>query len=158
MSDTTLLGPWVRRFLMEYLIGERNLAVNTQRSYRDTLRQLLPLIARSAHKRIDLLGVEDLSADRIRRFLRDLEESNGRSIATRNQRLAAIHSLAQFISLHSPEHVQWCGEIRAIVMKKGPRVSMRDHGRHRRLRPPDSQRHDRGSMGLPPCLRRRCRR
>jgi site-specific recombinase XerD len=109
---------------MEYLIGERNLAVNTQHSYRDTLRQLLPLIARSARKRIDLLGVEDLSADRIRRFLRDLEESHGRSIATRNQRLAAIHSLAQFISLHSPEHVQWCGEIRAIVMKKGPRVAL----------------------------------
>ena len=85
MSDTTLLGPWVRRFLMEYLIGDRNLARNTQRSYRDTLRQLLPIIARSAHKRIDALHVEDLSADRIRRFLRDLEESHGRSIATRNQ-------------------------------------------------------------------------
>ena len=124
MSDTTLLGPWVRRFLMEYLIGDRNLARNTQRSYRDTLRQLLPIIARSAHKRIDALRVEDLSADRIRRFLRDLEENHGRSIATRNQRLAAIHSLAQFVSLHSPEHVQWCGEIRTIVMKKGPRPAV----------------------------------
>jgi site-specific recombinase XerD len=41
-------------------------------------------------------------------------------VATRNQRLAAIHSLAQFISLHCPEHLQWCGEIRAIAMKKGP--------------------------------------
>jgi site-specific recombinase XerD len=109
---------------MEHLISDRNLAHNTQRSYRDTLRQLLPIIARSAHKRIDALGVEDLSADRIRRFLRDLEENHGRSIATRNQRLAAVHSLAQFISLHSPEHVQWCGEIRAIVMKKGPRVAL----------------------------------
>ncbi len=124
MSDATWLGPWVRRFLMEHLIGDRNLALNTQRSYRDTLRQLLPIIARSARKRIDALCVEDLSADRIRRFLRDLEESHGRSVATRNQRLAAIHSLAQFISLHSPEHVQWCGEIRAIVMKKGPRTAL----------------------------------
>lgn len=37
MPEASLLGPWVRRFLMEYLVGERNLAGNTQRSYRDTL-------------------------------------------------------------------------------------------------------------------------
>ena len=34
MPDTDLLSPWVRRFLLEYLIGERNLARNTQISYR----------------------------------------------------------------------------------------------------------------------------
>ena len=41
---------------------------------------------------------------------------------TRNQRLAAIHSLAQFIGLYSPEHLQWCGQIRTIPFKKAPRV------------------------------------
>ena len=35
------LGGWVRRFLVEHLVVERNLSRNTQRSYRDTLR-LLP--------------------------------------------------------------------------------------------------------------------
>ena len=34
MNDYTLLGPWVRRFLLEYLVTERNLAYNTQCSYR----------------------------------------------------------------------------------------------------------------------------
>jgi len=42
MTKTSLLGPWVRRFLLEYLVSERNLARNTQRSYRDTLKLLLP--------------------------------------------------------------------------------------------------------------------
>ena len=28
MRDTTLLGPWVRRFLLEHLIGERNPTAN----------------------------------------------------------------------------------------------------------------------------------
>jgi len=46
MTDTALLGPWVRRFLLEHLIGERNLARNTQQSYRDALRLLLPFAAR----------------------------------------------------------------------------------------------------------------
>jgi len=26
MNDKNLLGPWIRRFLLEYLVGERNLA------------------------------------------------------------------------------------------------------------------------------------
>jgi hypothetical protein len=33
MTDQALLGPWVRRFLLEYLVTEKNLARNTQRSY-----------------------------------------------------------------------------------------------------------------------------
>jgi integrase/recombinase XerD len=40
MRDSSLLSPWVRRFLMEHAVGERNLSRNTQRSYRDTLRLL----------------------------------------------------------------------------------------------------------------------
>src|SRR5205814_776002 len=45
MNDRSLLGPWVRRFLLEHLIAERNLARNTQRSYRDALTLLIPFVA-----------------------------------------------------------------------------------------------------------------
>jgi site-specific recombinase XerD len=121
MTDPTWLGPWVRRFLLEHLVGERNLARNTQRSYRDTLRLLLPFVARLARKAIDQLHVEDLSAERVRAFLRDLREQRGCGAATHNQRLAAIHSLAQFVSLHNPEHLPWCRELRAIPCQKAPR-------------------------------------
>src|SRR5271154_2321011 len=93
MRDASLLGPWVRRFLTEHLVSGRNLALNTQRSYRDPLRLLLPVIARRPRKPIDRLAVTDVSADRVRLFLGDLEEKRGCSIATRNQRLAAIHAL-----------------------------------------------------------------
>ena len=85
MTDA-LLSPWVRRFLLEYLVGERNLARNTQKSYRDTLQQLLPFAARKARRRVDQLRVEDLSAERVRTFLHDLEERRGCGPATRNQR------------------------------------------------------------------------
>ncbi|HTU21169.1 MAG TPA: tyrosine-type recombinase/integrase [Gemmataceae bacterium] len=122
MTQTVLLGPWVRRFLLEHLVGERNLARNTQQSYRDTLRLLLPFTARRLRKPIDGLHVEDLSADHLRDFLRDVETQRGCSIATRNQRLAAIHSLAHFIGLRSPEHVCWCGQVRAISFKRAPQA------------------------------------
>lgn len=121
MRDVSLLSPWVRRFLMEHLVGERNLARNTQTSYRDALRLLLPAIARRARKPIDRLAVTDLSADRVRQFLNELEEKRGCGISTRNQRLATIHALAKFIGLHAPELVEWCGQVRTVPFKKGPR-------------------------------------
>ena len=72
-----LLSRWIKRFLLEHLVSERNLALNTQKSYRDTLQQLLPFAARKARKKIDRLKVEDLSSERVRAFLRHLEEDRG---------------------------------------------------------------------------------
>jgi integrase/recombinase XerD len=121
MTDQALLGPWVRRFLLEYLVTEKNLARNTQRSYRDTLCLLLPFAATSTRKEIDQLTVMDLSADLVREFLQNLEQVRKCGTATRNQRLAAIHSLSRYIGLHSPEHVAWCGQIRVIPNKRASR-------------------------------------
>jgi integrase/recombinase XerD len=108
--------------LMEHLVGERNLARNTQMSYRDTLRLLLPDVARHCNKPIDRLTVTDLSADHVRLFLNELEEKRACTIVTRNQRLAAIHALARFIGLHAPELVEWCAQVRSVLFKKAQRA------------------------------------
>ena len=118
MTNHTLVATWIKRFLQGYLISDRNLSANTQHSYRDTICLLVPFIARQARKTNEKIEVEDITAERIKRFLLDLEQSRHCSISTRNQRLAAIHSLAKFIGLHSPEHLQWCGQIHAIPFKK----------------------------------------
>jgi site-specific recombinase XerD len=122
MRDPSLLGPWTRRFLMEHLVGERNLALNTRRSYRDTLQLLLPSVARRARKAVDRLEVVDVSAERVRQFLSDLEEKRRCGIATRNQRLAAIRALARFVGQHAAELVDWCGQVRAVPFKKAPQA------------------------------------
>src|SRR5437899_8646419 len=114
MSDLTMLGPWVRRFLLEHLVSERNLARNTQRSYRDTLTLLIPFVAAKANKAVDRLNVVDVSADLIRLFLAHLEESRQCAITTRNQRLASIHAAARFIAEHRPEHCASCAGVRSI--------------------------------------------
>jgi site-specific recombinase XerD len=118
MADHCLLSPWIRRFLLEHLIGERNLSRNTQQSYRDALRQLLPFAANQRKKSIDRLHVDDLSADLVRAFLAHLENARRCSIRTRNQRLATIHALARFIGERSPEHVHWLGQIRTVPFKR----------------------------------------
>lgn len=122
MTDMTLLGPWVRRFLLEHLVAERNLARNTQRSYRDALTLLIPFVARILKQCVDRLTVVDVSADLVRLFLADLEQVRHCAITTRNQRLAAVHALAGFVGEHSPEHIAWCGQIRSIPFKKSSKV------------------------------------
>jgi len=73
MPDPSLLGVWVRRFLLEHLVSERNLARNTQQSYRDTLALLLPFAATQRKRAVDRLLVCDLSSDTLKRFLDSLE-------------------------------------------------------------------------------------
>lgn len=124
MRNPTLIGPWVRRFLLEHLVTERNLARNTQVSYRDTLVLLLPYISKKQKKAIDRLAVDDLSPAVVRAFLDYVEKERGCSGTTRNLRLATIHSLAKFICLHSPEQVAWCAAIRAVPFKKTAKASL----------------------------------
>ena len=81
MSDNTKLGPWIRRFLLEHLVNERNLARNTQRSYRDTLALLVPFVGGDTHMLVDRLAIVDVTADRVRQFLRHTEETRRCSTA-----------------------------------------------------------------------------
>jgi site-specific recombinase XerD len=122
MRDHSLLGPWVRRFLLEYLVAERNLARNTQVSYRDTLTLLLPFVSRLTTTPIERLTVHDVSPDRVRAFLEHIERERGCGVVTRNQRLGAIHSLARFIGTRSPEHLDWCLQVRSIPFKKATKT------------------------------------
>jgi site-specific recombinase XerD len=124
MTDAMLLGPWVRRFLLEHLAAERNLARNTRLSYRDAFRLLLPFAARQLNTMVDRLSVADISADLVRQFLADLEDARHCQIASRNQRLAALHAFARFVGEHSPEHVAWCGQIRSVPFKNTTRPAI----------------------------------
>jgi site-specific recombinase XerD len=121
MIDQRKVGPWVRRFLLEYLVTDKNLARSTQQSYRDTLSQLFPFVAHHLKVEVDQLDVAQISPQVVRLFLNDLEETRHCKITTRNQRLAAIHALARFISEHSAEHLDWCGQIRSIPFKRTAR-------------------------------------
>jgi integrase/recombinase XerD len=124
MRDNELIGAWIRRFLLEHVVAERNLARNTQLSYRDTLVLLLPFAARNLKTPVDRLTVEHISAQLIRQFLDHLEKERHCNGATRNLRLGAIHSLAKFIGGRSPEHLAWCTEVRTVPFRKVSQPAM----------------------------------
>lgn len=118
MSNDLVFGSWIRRFLLEYLPGERNLARNTQRSYRDAIRLLILFAAAKLHRKADRLLVSDISPALLRDFLHHLEGERKSTISTRNQRLAAIHALARFIGERNPECLEWSGRIRTVPFKR----------------------------------------
>ncbi|MDE0416280.1 MAG: tyrosine-type recombinase/integrase [bacterium] len=118
MSDLRTLGAWLRRFLTEHIVTERNLARNTQKSYRDTFALLLPFIGARARKPVDRLAMHDLTPRRVLQFLNHLETDRGCSPQTRNQRLTAVRAFARFVASRDPAHLEWSAAIRAIALKK----------------------------------------
>jgi hypothetical protein len=65
-----------------HLVVERNLSRNIQRSYRDTMRLLIPFAADHHKTAVDRLVVTEVSADVVRGFLRHVEERRGGGVRT----------------------------------------------------------------------------
>ncbi|NQT85352.1 site-specific integrase [bacterium] len=118
MSEHHLMGPFVRRFLLEELVADRNLTPNTQKSYRDAIRLLFSFIADRHSTDPTRVMVEQVDAALVRSFLAHLEDDRGNSIATRNQRLAALHSLFRFVGRLVPELVEHAAQIQAIPLRR----------------------------------------
>src|SRR6516162_4574251 len=118
MPDSHLLGSFVRRFLLESVIADRNLSRNTQKSYRDAIRLLLRFVAKRYGIDPTHLTVEDVNAEVVRNFLTYLEKEHSNSLATVNQRLTAIHSLFRFISQCVPELVDLATQVEAVPLRK----------------------------------------
>lgn len=113
------LGRAVMEFFQDYLPAQRGMSQHTVRSYRDALVLCLPFMAREAKRRVETLQIADLSAERVERFLRHLEIDRHNGIATRNARLAALHTFARFLTSRHLEHLGLLQSILAIPFKRG---------------------------------------
>jgi integrase/recombinase XerD len=114
-------GRCLMRFFTEYLPTLRGMSPNTIRSYRDALVLFLQFVAQDARRRIERLDLTDVTAARVATFLKHLETERGNSIATRNARLAALHTFARFLAAEHPEHLLLWQAILAIPFKRGAR-------------------------------------
>jgi site-specific recombinase XerD len=118
MTDNHLIGPFVRRFLLEELVADRNLSRNTQKSYRDTIRLFFDFFHERYSTQPSRLTVEEVDAGAVRGFLVHLEQERGNAVTTRNQRLASLHSLFRFIGSLVPELVEQAAQIQAIPLRR----------------------------------------
>lgn len=114
----TALAPTLEAFLADRLLVQRGASPNTIASYRDTFCLLLRFATKRTGKRPSDLDLSDLDAQLIGAFLEHLEVVRHNSVRTRNNRLAAIHSLFGYAALRHPEHAGTIQRVLAIPVKR----------------------------------------
>ena len=114
----TRLAPTLQAFFTHRLITQRNASPHTIASYRDTFRLLLAFAQHHTGKPPFQLDFDDLDAPLIGAFLTHLEHDRHNSARTRNNRLAAIHSLYRYAALQHPEHAATIARVMAIPTKR----------------------------------------
>ncbi len=125
MSEQRPLGPLMHSFFVDHLITVKGLRPASVRSYRDTIRLLLCFVAHDKGTRITRLHVDDLTFERVLGFLRYLETERSNHIRTRNQRLAVLHTLFDYIAWRDPEMLGVCQRVAAIPMKRAAQAETR---------------------------------
>ena len=114
----TALAPILEAFFTGRLMTQRAASPHTIASYRDTFRLLLGHIRDQHGTQPARLDLADLDAPVIGGFLTWLETTRGNSAATRNNRLAAIHSLFRYAALKAPEHAALISRVLDIQAKR----------------------------------------
>jgi integrase/recombinase XerD len=115
----------LRRFLTSYLAGLRGCSPATVASYRDTFRLLITWFRDERSVPPARLTLGHLSAGAVTAFLSWLQDSRHNSVATRNQRLAAISSFATWMQTEDPARMACWQDILAIPAKKQDRPAVR---------------------------------
>lgn len=108
----------VAAFFGSYLTGCKGASPNTVRSYRDAVAQFLEYASASSGTAVESLRMEHVGPDVVEAFLSHLGEVRGVGAPTRNQRLAAIHSLFRHIQGHDLARAETCMRVPAIEKKR----------------------------------------
>jgi Site-specific recombinase XerD len=112
------LAPTLQAYFTDRLIGQRAASPNTISAYTLTFRLLLTFASKRLGKTPAVLDIAELDAPLIAAFLDHLERDRHNSATTRNNRLAAIHSLFGYLALHHPEHAGTIQRVLAIPSKR----------------------------------------
>jgi site-specific recombinase XerC len=100
----TALAPTLQAFFTTRLTSQYGASPHTVAAYRDTWRLLLGYAAQTTGTPPARLDLSQLDADLINGFLTSLDTQRRNSVATRNARLAAVHSFLTYASRYHPEH------------------------------------------------------
>jgi site-specific recombinase XerD len=112
------LSTCIGQFFADYLPRIKGSSEHTMKAYRDAYRLFLPFAAQYHAVKVHSLRVDHLSAHLILEFLDYLEKERKNVAKTRNQRLAALKSLAKMIRLMYPEKRKLAETILNIPQKR----------------------------------------
>jgi site-specific recombinase XerD len=105
-------------FLTCYLPGERGASKNTIASYKDTFILFLTFLKESKGISAERLTLGQITKEIVVEFLGWLEEERHCCAATRNVRLAALHSFFKYLQYQNPENLMEWQRILSIPVKR----------------------------------------
>ncbi|NQT70449.1 MAG: tyrosine-type recombinase/integrase [Desulfobacteraceae bacterium] len=115
------LSTCIYHFFDQYLPRIKGSNRKTIKAYRDAFTIFLPFASRHLGIKIDSLKVDHLSSGLILAFLDYLESDRGNAGTTRNQRLAALKSLAKMMRFMYPQNRDTAERILSILQKRTQR-------------------------------------
>lgn len=116
--NNTQLGPLLHAFFEDQLKCQKGLQPASIHSYRDGLRLFLLFVTEDAHCKLTRIRLSDLTGDRVRRFLRFLEQDRHNQPGTRNQRLAAVRSFFDYLAAREPTMLAEAQQVAIIPAKR----------------------------------------
>lgn len=116
----TSVGQVLLSYFDDHLKVQKGLRPGSVKSYRDTLKLFLIYVAGACHRPVTRLKLADLASERVLEFLHMIETERRNHVATRNQRLAALHTFYRYIAVHHPEMLAEAERVEAIPSKRCP--------------------------------------
>lgn len=115
---TTDFSKYLTEFLASYLPGEKGASPNTISSYRDTFVLFLQYFREELSIPAEKLMLKHIDKDAVTRFLNWIEQCRGCNTASRNVRLAALHSFFRYLQYRDPADIHKWQMILSIPVKK----------------------------------------
>ena len=112
------LSSCLHQFFGQYLPRIKGVSTHTIKAYRDTFTIFLTFAAKYHSVKTDSLTLDHLSSELILAFLDELERKRKNLPKTRNDRLAALKSLAKMVRFMYPEERQIAEKIGNIPQKR----------------------------------------
>jgi site-specific recombinase XerD len=106
------------KYLSTFLPAQRGISANTIKSYSDSFRLFLTYCRDNLNIQPEKLTLKKFDDKMIVGFLNWLETERGNSVATRNQRLAAIHAFCRYLLVETPSYMALLQRNLSIPAKK----------------------------------------
>lgn len=114
---TNNISYYISNYFTVELDNIKEVSINTKKTYRDAIVQLLNFVS-SDHKKIEDLTIEDFNEEVINNFIISLKNEKKLSDNTCNVKLAAIQGLFKYIRRKNIKYIELCNEILNIKYKK----------------------------------------
>lgn len=124
MSKPQDFAQCLHRYFQSYLSNCRNVSQNTLKSYSYTFKLFFIYMEQKYKLPPHKISFQAFTSQNIESFLEWIEYERHCSIATRNQRLATIHSFCRFVEMEYPECLINVQNILKIKLKKAPEREM----------------------------------